>query len=328
MSASQTWRYDADMAAHDADGNVKLSLEADDHLGRLLAPDTEVPWYKSIVQNFREMLHPEKLPPLEITSKPVDVKDLWGQGTNPKRVAASVLIHVGVFAALIMIGTTPQVQKAIHQHVVLIAPPPPPKPVVPVKAKPAAGGGAPRAAAVEVKAAAPKPAPRAFTPPLVAVERPALTMDASLVAAPDAWAAPSGAIGNPLGAIGGSAGLGSGSGGSGKGTGNGHGNGSASGTGGTVYNAGNGVTNPTLVSSVEPEYSDEARRDRITGYVMLNIVVATNGRASDIEVVKSLGEGLDEKAIEAVRKWVFKPGRAQGIPVAVRAQVKVAFTLL
>ncbi len=65
----------------------------DDHLNRLLAPDTEIPWYKSIVENIRELIHPEKLPPLELTSKPVPVKDLWGRGTSPKALASSVLVQ-------------------------------------------------------------------------------------------------------------------------------------------------------------------------------------------------------------------------------------------
>jgi hypothetical protein len=55
-------------------------ITAEDHLARLLAPDTETPWYKSIFENIREFIHPEKLPPLELTSKPVAVKDIWGQG--------------------------------------------------------------------------------------------------------------------------------------------------------------------------------------------------------------------------------------------------------
>ena len=59
-----------------------------------------------------------------------------------------------------------------------------------------------------------------------------------------------------------------------------------------------------------------------------SIVVNQSGRATDIKVVRSLGDGLDEKAIEAVQKWLFKPGLVKGIPVAVRAEVKVSFTLL
>jgi len=318
-------RYDADLAAHDAQGNVKLATDADDHLGRLLAPDTEVPWYKSIVENFKDLFNKEELPPLELTSKPVEVKDIWGQGTNPKRVAASILIHAAVFAALIMIGTNKQVQQMVKNVVPLIAPPPPMK-TMEVK-KPAAGGGQ-RSPLPALKAQLPKPAPRQFTPPLVTIEHPALTMDPSLVAAPDAWAAPTGAIGNPLGAIGGGGGLGSGGGiGNGKGTGIGNGNGPGAGGSG-AFNVGNGVTAPELVSKVEPEYSEEARKAKYSGSVLLSIVVNTDGKAEDIRVVKSLGMGLDEKAIEAVQKWRFRPGKNKGVPVKVKAQIEVNFRLL
>src|SRR5271156_81047 len=88
--------YDAEIAVHDAQGNIKLRVDADDHLNRLLAPDTEVPWYKSIVENIKELISPERLPPLELTSKPVAVKDIWGQGTSPKALASSVLLQACV----------------------------------------------------------------------------------------------------------------------------------------------------------------------------------------------------------------------------------------
>src|SRR5271154_3361658 len=125
MSESQQQhhhRYDAEVAVHDAQGNIKLRVEAEDHLSRLLAPDTEIPWYKSIYENIQELIKPEKLPPLELTAAPVAVKDIWGEGTNPKRVAASVLIHGAIFATLILIGTNDKVQKAI-KSVVLVEPP-------------------------------------------------------------------------------------------------------------------------------------------------------------------------------------------------------------
>jgi TonB family protein len=327
MSDSQKHhnRYDADLAAHDAQGNVKLSLDAEDHLGRLLAPDTEIPWYKSIVENVKELFQKEELPPLELTSKPVAVKDIWGEGTNPKRLAASVVIHGAVFAALIMIGTNKEVQKMVKNVVPLIAPPPPPAKTLEVKQ---ASGGGQRSPLPALKAELPKPAPRQFTPPLVTIEHPALTMDPSLVAAPDAWAAPTGAIGNPLGAIGGGGGLGSG-GGLGNGRGTGVGNGSGPGAGGAgVFSVGNGVTPPELVSKVEPEYSEEARKAKYSGSVLLSIVVNTDGKAEDIRVMKSLGMGLDEKAIEAVQKWRFRPGKNKGVPVKVKAQIEVNFRLL
>ncbi len=329
MSESQKHhhQYDAEIAVHDKDGNIKLRLEADDHLARLLAPDTEIPWYKSIIENIRELIQPEKLPPLELTSTPVAVKDIWGEGTNPKRVGASVLAHAAIFAILIAIGTNDKVQKAI-KNVVLIAPPPPPAKTV-VKEIKNAGGGQ-RSPLPPVKAALPRPAPKVFTPPLVTIEHPALTMDASLIAAPDAWAAPTGAIGNPLGSIGGGGGFGSGGGiGNGRGTGIGNGNGSGvGGNGNGIYSVGNGTTPPTVLSKVDPEYSEEARKAKYSGSVMLSIVVNTDGKAEEIKVVKSLGMGLDEKAIEAVQKWRFTPGKNKGQPVKVRAQIEVNFRLL
>ena len=301
----------------------------DDHLNRLLAPDTEIAWYRSLVENIRELIHPEKLPPLELTSKPVPVKDLWGQGTNPKAVASSFLIQIIGVVILLLLGTNAKVQKAITNVVLIAPPPPPPKPVA-VKPSQGGGGGA-RSPLPAVKAELPKPAPKAFTPPLVTIDHPALVLDASLIAPPDAWAAPTGAIGNPLGQIGGGGGFGSGGGnGNGRGTGigNGNGNGSGGGSGGGIYSPGNGVTNPTIVTQVEPEYSDDARKAHLTGFVMLSIVVNTSGKATNIDVIKSLGMCLDEKAIEAVQRWIFRPGTSKGVPVNVRAQVKVTFTLL
>jgi TonB family protein len=298
-------------------------LVAEDHLARLLAPDTEIPWYRTIAANVRDFIRPEKLPPLELTSKPVAVKDIWGPGTSRKALGSSVLLQGALVASLLLVGTNQHVQKAIKTMVLIE--PPLSKPVAQVKP---AGGGGQRSPLPALKAELPKPAPRVFTPPLVAIEHPALTMDPSLLAANDAWAAPTGAIGNPLGAIGGGGGLGS-SGGIGNGVGTGIGNDRGPSFGGAgVYTVGNGVSAPELISKVEPEYSEEARKAKYSGFVLLSIIVNTDGRAEEIRVVKSLGMGLDEKAIEAVQKWRFKPGRSKGVPVKVRAQVEVNFRLL
>lgn len=320
--------YDAEVTAHDAQGNVKMAVEADDHLGRLLAPDTDIPWYKSIVENVKELISPEKLPPLELTSKPVEVKDIWGKGTDPKALGMSVVIQAIVVAILMITVTAPIIKKKLID-IPLVAPPPPPKPMVP-KPNQGGGGGA-RSPLPPVKAELPKPAPKQFVPPLVTIEHPALTMDASLIAPPDAWAAPTGAIGNPLGSIGGGGGFGSGGGignGRGSGIGNGNGSGAGGGNGGGVFNVGNGVTAPILVTKVDPEYSEEARKAKYSGSVTLSIVVNTDGKAEQISVVKSLGMGLDEKAVEAVQKWRFTPGKNKGVPVKVKATVEVNFRLL
>ena len=91
---------------------------------------------------------------------------------------------------------------------------------------------------------------------------------------------------------------------------------------------GGGVTAPVVLLKVDPEYSEEARKAKYQGTVLLYIEVNSDGRASNIRVVRSLGLGLDEKAIEAVKKWKFSPGKKDGKPVLVAATVEVNFRLL
>ena len=91
---------------------------------------------------------------------------------------------------------------------------------------------------------------------------------------------------------------------------------------------GSGVTAPSLLSKVEPAYSDDARASKYQGTVILKIVVDTDGLAKDIQLVKSIGYGLDEKAVEAINLWTFKPGTRDGQPVPVLATIEVNFRLL
>ena len=77
-----------------------------------------------------------------------------------------------------------------------------------------------------------------------------------------------------------------------------------------------------------PDYSDEARKAKYQGSVVLSVVVLPDGRASRIEVITSPGMGLDEKAIEAVRNWRFKPGLGpNGKPAAISVTIEVIFQL-
>ena len=97
---------------------------------------------------------------------------------------------------------------------------------------------------------------------------------------------------------------------------------------GDVYQVGGGVSAPTVLYKVDAAYTQEAREAKYSGSVRLLVVVDKEGRAQDINVVRSLGMGLDEKAIEAVQKWKFNPGQRDGEPVAVRALIEVNFRLL
>jgi len=94
-----------------------------------------------------------------------------------------------------------------------------------------------------------------------------------------------------------------------------------------VYRVGGGVSAPRPVHAPSPEYSEQARKSSYQGTVVLWIVVGPDGRSRDIKVARSLGMGLDEKAIEAVRAWRFEPARKDGQPVAVQINVETSFRL-
>ena len=82
-----------------------------------------------------------------------------------------------------------------------------------------------------------------------------------------------------------------------------------------------------LVSKTEPEYTEAAKEARYQGTVLLYVEISPEGKAINIRVLRSLGLGLDEKAMEAVRQWQSKPGMKDGSPVSVQAQIEVNFRL-
>jgi TonB family protein len=95
-----------------------------------------------------------------------------------------------------------------------------------------------------------------------------------------------------------------------------------------VYKVGNGVTPPVPTHRQEPKYSEQARKAKYQGTVVLYVEVDPTGHPRNIRVIRSLGLGLDEKAVEAVNKWRFKPGTKDGKPVTVAATIEVNFRLM
>jgi len=93
------------------------------------------------------------------------------------------------------------------------------------------------------------------------------------------------------------------------------------------YSIRGGVSAPSVLSKVEPEYSEEARQTKWQGTVVLALVIDDQGRPRNFKVVRSPGLGLDQKAIETVEKWCFKPGVKDGKPVPVQATIDVNFRL-
>ena len=103
--------------------NSPLFNTAEDHLSRLLIEDVEEPWYKGFYRNIQDIIHPPKLPPLVVTSKPVAVKDIWGlYGRQKKSFMMSTGFQIGIVAVVFALSMTKPVQDAAKQVATLIMP--------------------------------------------------------------------------------------------------------------------------------------------------------------------------------------------------------------
>lgn len=322
----------------------RFHTEPDDHLSRLYAQDVEAPWYKTFIANLKDTINPPKLPPLEITSQPVAVKDIWGlYGRQKKSWMVSTGFQAAVAILLVTVFSSKAVQEKVKEAVHLtspidLAPPPISQPKKQLSG--GGGGGGDRSPLPAAKGRLPKQALRQFTPPaqVIANQNPKLSMEPSIIAPPDLsipnvnmaqYGDPLAKLGPPSNGPGSGGGIGSGTGGGvGSGKGGGFGPGEGGGFGGGVFRVGGGVTAPALLYKVEPEYSEEARKAKYQGTVLLYVQVDSSGKAINMRVLHSLGLGLDEKAMEAVRKWKFKPGMKDGKAVTVEAQIEVNFRLL
>lgn len=323
-----------------------LNLPPEPELNLLLRDEIlDEPLYKRLFRGIDEFFFPKKLPPLVLTSKPVPVKDIWGFYNYKGRGAfASTIVHIIALAAIVG-GTilARQVVKEViapKQTVELIAPDSIPTLQPSKTLSGGGGGGGDRDKLQASQGRLPKQSMQQFTPPAVVVrnEAPKLPMEATVVIPPQVKLTQPNMpnLGDPLShipgppsnGVGSGAGIGSGSGGGvGVGTGPGFGEGRGGGTGGGVFRVGGGVSAPKAVYSPDPEYSEEARKAKYQGVCVLWLVVGPDGKPRDIKVARTLGLGLDEKAIEAVKTWRFDPAIKDGKPVAVQINVEVQFRL-
>jgi protein TonB len=118
----------------------------------------------------------------------------------------------------------------------------------------------------------------------------------------------------------------------GSGLGNGNGPGIGPGLGGNIGNGvkqvGGGVSAPVLVYGFEPEFSEEARRAKFSGNVIVGLWVDEKGNPLHVHVLRPVGMGLDERAVAAVKQYRFKPAMENGKPVTVEMNIEVTFTIL
>jgi protein TonB len=250
--------------------------------------------------------------------------------------AASVALHAAMFffvgLGFVMVQGTTRVLVPRVTSAIIVSPYISPAGSMP---KRGGGGGGDHDKLGATRGDTPRFAQEQFATPVVTVQDtpPKLPVEATLVGPPE-LNLPRNQTGDPLSNLlapssgAGVSGIGSGRGnGVGVGTGPGHGPGSGGGTGDDFYLPGVGVSAPRAIYSPEPDYSDEARAAKYQGMVTLALVVRPDGRPASLRVVRSLGMGLDEKALEAVRVWRFEPGRKDGRPVPVQIEVEVDFRL-
>lgn len=318
-----------------------------EELNLLLRSQLNQGLWSSLKTNFKDTFFPEKLPPLQLTSRPVKVREIWGDYNYRKKSSwMSGVVHVmlvgGIIAATLA-GAKAVKQEPPKEHITLVAPDlsevlAPSKPED--KSVGGGGGGGDRDKIEAPKGKLPKTAMEQFTPPAMVIrnDHPKLAMQPTVVIPPQvkiASAMPN--LGDPLAkipsgppsnGIGSGAGIGSGSGGGvGAGEGPGVGPGKGGGIGGGVFRVGGGVSAPRALNTPDPEYSEEARKAKYQGVCVLWLIVGPDGNPRDVRVARSLGMGLDQKAVEAVKHWKFEPAMKDGKPVAVQINVEVNFRL-
>ena len=252
-------------------------------------------------------------------------------------LALSFALHVAALAGVLLSGVWVVRATGIQAHVVSLLKDTP-LILSPSSHADGGGGGGDQDHLSASKGAPPRFANEQLTPPTAVVrnETPQLPADPTLIGPPEIVLPSAAVSGDPLANVlappsngtGSEGGIGSGTGGGvGSGDGPGVGPGYAGGIGGGVFHVGGGVTAPRALYQPDPEYSEEARRAKFQGTVVLDVTIGQDGRPRDLRIARSLGMGLDEKAVDAVRLWKFVPATKDGHPVAVRVAIEVAFRL-
>jgi len=309
-------------------------------LDKLVNPPSQiVSLFSTVRAIIHDKLHPHKL---EMTATPVEVEELWAKPQNHIPGLLSLLAHVSVVTAFIVISVMSYNKaKTVVKNTVLMDPITLSLPPAPVKSG-GGGGGGTKAPTPASKGVLPKAADKQFVPPTPKVT----LVDPYLAAIPTIVAPqlsnlltvtdllhtglPTGVIGPPSAGPGTGGGIGDGDGrGVGPGKGAGLGPGEGGGTGGDIYRGGGGpgVIAPACSYTPEPNYSDDARKAHVQGDVVLSTIVQTDGKIDVSKVVQSLGYGLDDEAKKVLKLWKCSPGKIDGKIQAFQLQVKISFHL-
>ena len=299
--------------------------------------DEQSLWF-DLYENLRDRLFPSELPPLELTSTPVPVPDRLAANTNPWAVGTATLVNGGILALVMLVGfkvavhQRPPLSSALNRFdlsdIPLFAP----------SGAPDRGSGGGANDPIEAnKGRNPKQDMHPLAPLQQPVlDNPKLAVENSIAVPPEVklpdnptmamvGVHSSANVTLASGGPGGSAGIGTGEGG---GDGPRHGRyGWGPGSQGLYVPGRDGVTQPVPIYTPEAEFSDEARRQKTQGACTISVIIDAQGNPRDPRVVQPVGYGLDQKALDAVMRYRFKPARRDGKPVAVRIAVMVNFHL-
>ena len=280
--------------------------------------------FASLWHNLRDIFFPVKLAPLVLESKPIPVVDRMATRQNPWATATAVIIEALLVLLLVVWGASKYHQMQLKKQMDLtnvVVPPP----LTPEAKQKMGGGGGQHDNAPVTQGKMPK-----IVPAIAVMQKPKLQMDQPTIEAqPDLKMASSnmpnfGMPNSPV--VGNSLGNGKGT-GVGNGSGRGLGDGSGGNYGGGAYQIGGGVSQPIPIYQPEPEFSEEARKAKFQGVVTVSVIVDAQGKPQNVHVSRGVGMGLDEKAIEAVQQYRFKPAKKNGKPVAVYLNVEVNFEI-
>jgi protein TonB len=296
--------------------------------------------FTGLFGNLRDTFFPAKLPPLELLSQPIAVADPMAVKRNPASSMVSFVLHAGVFALIVWfifqarnhIVPTPKVEVTP-----IVVPPFIPPVTLPAPQTMGGGGGGGFHQVVEAnKGHLPPVEKTPIDPPALQVDHPKLAVAPAMVmpqkikiadnSMPNLGMTQSTQVVMKSQGSGSGSGFGQGAGGGiGAGDGGGLGSGSVGGYGGGVMAVGGGVTAPVVIHKVEPEFTDEARRVKYQGVASVGLIVDAQGNPQGVHVVHPLGMGLDQKAVEAVRQYKFKPAMFKGQAVPVQMVIEVDF---
>lgn len=328
-------------------GRAKERMGLPDPSGKreLLTPIfNEKPIWCALYESIRDRSFPTKLPPLELTSQPVPVPDRMATNTNPWAVGTATVVNGGILALILLMGGRAVLRPSTKPGLLTNSRLDDFKLFAPARSESAHGGGsggtndsieaiAGHNPKFDLHRLAPLQIPLLDHPKLavensVAVPPEIKLPDNTTMAMIGVHISPNVTVisGGPGG---GYTGLGGGTnGGDGSGDGPGWGPGKNGGAGGEAYTPGvGGVTQPIPIVTPDAEFSDEARRQKYQGVCVISVVIDAQGYPQNLRVVQPLGMGLDQKALEAVQRYRFKPARKDGKPVPARMAVIVNFRL-